>query len=80
MICLNAELILAPPSCIDYVVTQELCHLLVASHGLAFFALVARVMPDWRWRKERLEREAAETSVCGVWSAVRRRKRCRILG
>ena len=68
-IYLNPELVLAPPSCIDYVVTHELCHLVHASHGPEFFALLRRAMPDWEARKDRLERVAAETgsaaSACG---------------
>jgi predicted metal-dependent hydrolase len=70
VIYLNPELILAPPSCIDYVVTHELCHLAHGHHGPAFYGLLQRVMPDWVERKERLERAAAETgwewSACGA--------------
>lgn len=65
VIYLNPELILAPPSCVDYVVTHELCHLVYAHHGRAFYDLLARAMPDWEQRKRRLEREGAETSLCG---------------
>lgn len=64
VIYLNPELVLAPASWIDYVVTHELCHLVHTSHGPKFYALMQRVMPDWQWRKERLEQVAAETSVC----------------
>ena len=60
MIYLNPELVLAPASCIDYVVTHELCHLVHAAHGQEFYALLRRVMPDWEERKERLEQVAAE--------------------
>lgn len=63
VIYLNPELILAPPSCIDYVVTHELCHLVHASHGKAFFALLQKAMPDWEQRKALLEKVAAETGV-----------------
>ena len=65
-IYLNPELVLAPASCIDYVVTHELCHLVHAPHGQAFYGLLRRVMPDWEERKDRLEREGAETSVCAL--------------
>jgi predicted metal-dependent hydrolase len=54
-IYLNPELIKAPTHCIDYVVTHELCHLKHPHHGKEFYALLDRVMPDWRKRKERLE-------------------------
>jgi predicted metal-dependent hydrolase len=66
VIYLNPELVLAPPSCIDYVVTHELCHLVHGHHGRAFYALLARAMPDWEERKRRLEREGAETSLCAL--------------
>ena len=63
VIYLNPELILAPPSCIDYVVTHELCHLVHGHHGREFFALLRRAMPDWESRKGRLEKVAAESGV-----------------
>jgi predicted metal-dependent hydrolase len=59
-ICLNPELVKAPASCIDYVVTHELCHAVHGHHGKAFYELLRRVMPDWEHRKARLERIAAE--------------------
>ena len=55
-ILLNTELVKAPVHCIDYVITHELCHLRFASHGPEFYRLLDRLMPDWRQRKERLER------------------------
>jgi predicted metal-dependent hydrolase len=61
LIYLNPELVKAPGSCIDYVVTHELCHLVHGHHGPAFYRLLSRVMPDWEQRKRRLEREGAET-------------------
>ena len=63
VVYLNPELIFAPPTCIDYVVTHELCHLVHASHGREFFALLRKAMPDWEQRKTRLEQVAAETGV-----------------
>jgi len=61
VIYLNPELVKAPGSCVDYVVTHELCHLVHGHHGPAFYALLSRAMPDWEQRKRRLEREGAET-------------------
>jgi len=55
-VVLNLDLIRAPRACIDYVVTHELCHLLVPDHSRQFTSLLSRVMPDWQVRKERLER------------------------
>jgi predicted metal-dependent hydrolase len=55
---LNPELMKAPASCIDYVVTHELCHAVHGNHGKQFYELLRRVMPDWEIRKARLERLA----------------------
>jgi hypothetical protein len=56
---LNTELIRAPRGCIDYVITHELCHLVVPDHSRKFVNLLDRVMPDWRDRKRQLERVMA---------------------
>jgi len=56
---LNPDLIRAPMDCVDYVVTHELCHLLVPNHGKQFFELQHLVMPDWERRKQRLEKVMA---------------------
>lgn len=61
-IALNPELVKAPGSCIDYVVTHELCHAVYGNHGREFYALLRRVMPDWEERKKRLEKIGAGTS------------------
>lgn len=55
-IALTPELIHAPSVCIDYVIAHEICHLKQPSHGPEFFRLLSSVLPDWRSRKERLER------------------------
>lgn len=56
---LNLRLIEAPVDAIDYVITHELCHLVHANHGPAFFELLDRVMPDWSRRKMKLEQMLA---------------------
>jgi predicted metal-dependent hydrolase len=56
---LNVDLIRAPRGCIDYVITHELCHLLVPNHSSSFIRLLDRVMPDWRERKQQLEQRLA---------------------
>lgn len=53
---LNRRLIEAPVDAIDYVITHELCHVVVPHHGPEFFELLKRVLPDWEKRKQRLER------------------------
>ncbi|MCC5848345.1 MAG: M48 family metallopeptidase [Verrucomicrobia bacterium] len=54
IITLNPELIKAPSPCIDYVIVHELCHLQVHDHGPGFYRLLTNVMPDWKWRRGRL--------------------------
>ncbi|MDR6513353.1 putative metal-dependent hydrolase [Novosphingobium capsulatum] len=56
---LNRRLIEAPVDAIDYVITHELCHVTEAHHGQAFYDLLARVLPDWERRKQRLEQAMA---------------------
>ena len=52
----NCLLTDAPPEVLDYVVVHELCHRLHMDHSPAFWAEVARVLPDYRkgrqWLKE----------------------------
>ncbi len=53
---LNLDLINASTSAIDYVLVHELCHRVEHHHGRAFWELLERKLPDWRARKETLER------------------------
>ena len=53
---LNTELIKAPTHGIEYVVMHELCHLKYPNHDKKFYGFLNVVMPDWRQRKERLEK------------------------
>jgi predicted metal-dependent hydrolase len=56
-ICCSVRLCLARSrACIDYVITHELTHLIHPHHGRAFYDLLEALMPDWRSRKQRLER------------------------
>ena len=48
-----------PPALIDYVIVHELAHVLEPRHSKAFWAHVARAMPDFAERRDRLAREAA---------------------
>ncbi|HEX8616857.1 MAG TPA: SprT family zinc-dependent metalloprotease [Thermoanaerobaculia bacterium] len=52
---LNVRLVRAPRSCIEYVVTHELCHAVHRDHDSRFYSTLEAVMPDWKKRKERLE-------------------------
>lgn len=55
-ITLNLKLVMVPKVLIDYVVVHELCHRVEHNHRKGFYQLLGRIMPDWRERKERLER------------------------
>lgn len=55
-ITLNARLIEYPVSCIEYVATHEFCHFVHLDHSKNFYRLLETKMPDWRERKDRLER------------------------
>jgi predicted metal-dependent hydrolase len=55
---LNLELIKASKECIDYVITHELCHLKIPSHGPSFWRLMAKLMPDYEERKRKLNQFA----------------------
>ena len=53
---LNLKLIEKPTECIEYVVFHELAHLVYADHSVKFYNYLNLFMPDWKKRKERLER------------------------
>ena len=55
-IILNVELIQAPSHCIDYVIAHELCHVFYRDHSPKFFELLEKIMPDWKLRKNSLEK------------------------
>lgn len=50
----NVYLMRLDKSLIEYVIVHELCHLFEMNHGRAFYALLNRVMPDWKPRRKRL--------------------------
>ena len=41
-------------ACVEYVLAHELTHLIHPNHSPAFYAELAKIMPDWRTRRERL--------------------------
>ena len=55
-VLLNTELIKAPTHGIEYVIMHELCHLKHPNHDNKFYGFLNIVMPDWKQRKERLEK------------------------
>ena len=59
VVTFNSMLAAAEPACIEYVVAHELTHFLHADHSPAFYAALARVIPDWKERRARLKALAA---------------------
>lgn len=55
-ITLNTMLIEVPKTCIEYVVLHEFAHFIHPNHSKAFYDFVAKLMPDWKERKEQLKR------------------------
>lgn len=47
-IVLNEKLVHYPKKCIDYVIVHEYAHLFVPNHSKDFYAVVKRVMPDYK--------------------------------
>ncbi len=48
----NCLLMLCPPAVRDYVVVHELCHRLEMNHSPAFWAQVARVLPEYETHRQ----------------------------
>ena len=53
-LCFSCFLMNAPEAAIDLVVVHELCHIREKNHGPAFYALLARYLPDYKERKKLL--------------------------
>jgi len=53
------RLVMAPPEVLDYVAAHEVAHLVEMNHSRAFWALVERLVPDWRMRRDWLRRNGS---------------------
>ena len=53
-LCFSCFLMNCPEEAVDLVVVHELCHLRVRNHGADFYALLERILPDWKERKKLL--------------------------
>lgn len=49
---LDLALVMAAPAALEYVLVHELAHLFERNHGPDFWALVARLLPDFRDRQQ----------------------------
>ena len=58
IITLNKRLLEVPRNCIEYVVMHELCHLIHPNHSKYFYQFLTMMMPDWKQRKETLDKNA----------------------
>ena len=54
-ISLNSLMMLVPEKMQDYVIVHELCHRIEMNHSPRFWALVAKVLPDYKEREKWLK-------------------------
>jgi predicted metal-dependent hydrolase len=52
----NLELAKKHPDCLEYIVVHEMTHLLERNHGERFTTLMDQFMPDWRERRDSLNK------------------------
>ena len=45
---LNTDLAKKPPECLEYIVVQELAHLIEPGHGPRFVPVMDRFLPRWQ--------------------------------
>ncbi len=53
---LNTDLARKPPECLEYIVVHEMVHLIERTHNARFVAMMDRVMPQWRFCRQQLNR------------------------
>ena len=57
-ITLNKRLLEMPRNCIEYVIMHEFCHFIHPNHSKLFYEFLTMLMPDWKIRKEILDKNA----------------------
>ncbi len=62
-VCFSWRLMQYPPAAIDYVVVHELAHIAHKNHGRAFYACIARVLPDYPSRRALLRAPVQEAEA-----------------
>lgn len=55
-IWINLELAKKPDESLEYIIVHELAHIIIRNHGEEFKALMNKYLPDWKYRKERLNK------------------------
>ncbi|MDO9579583.1 MAG: M48 family metallopeptidase, partial [Bacteroidales bacterium] len=60
----NWRLLQLPVRLVDYVIAHELVHLHERNHTPEFWRILARVLPDWKERKEELSHKRPEMLWC----------------
>lgn len=53
---LNTDLAKKPSECLEYIVVHEMIHILEPTHNDRFQALMGQYMPDWKQRRQMLNR------------------------
>lgn len=53
---LNTDLAKKPRECLEYLIVHELIHILEPTHNKRFTALMNQFMPDWKHRRQALNR------------------------
>lgn len=48
IVIFNSQLIELPLSCIEYVVTHEFVHFIYPNHSKEFYALLTKLLPEWK--------------------------------
>jgi len=59
----NWRLIMAPEEILDYVVIHEICHIKEMNHSEKFWKMVAEYCPDWKEKRNWLNKHGADLRV-----------------